>query len=176
MNQRSFLFALLAFFLATLAGCAAREVPDPCKLMTVEEIRRIAPDVTSSRAVDPVDFRAVESPAQGAAIKTCVWRNGSDVNQVLLTSKAAGPDPVEPALKKLLGSAGARVIAVPAVGPDAAAAFYGSGKTETLGTLIAQNGDVFLDLRPLGTVGGEKSPQFAAAAALVKTALDRSKK
>lgn len=173
-----FRFVLAAFFFATLTGCG-REVPDPCKLVTIDEVRSIAPEVTYSKAVDSVDFKAPGSPAEGASIKTCVWRNASDVDQVLLTSKAAAnPDgnTLEEQLKRLLRANSARVVGIPSIGQDAAAAFYGSGNNEVTAIIVAQNGQVYLDLRPIGVAFGEKSSRFAAAAALMKTALDRSTK
>ena len=176
MNGSLFRFALAVFFFATLPGCG-KEVPDPCKLVTIEEVRSIAPEVAHSKAVDSVAFKTLESPAAGASVKTCVWRNASDVDQVLLTSKAAAdPDgTLEAQLKRLLGANSARVVAVPSIGQDAAAAFYGSGNSEIMAIIVAQNGQVYLELRPIGIAFGEKSPEFAATTALMKTAFDRSK-
>ena len=175
MNRSLFGFVLATFLFAAFPGCGVK-IPDPCTLVTIEEMRAIAPDVTYAKPVDPLTFQPTESQAENAGIKSCVWRNAADKDQVLLTSKAGNSDPVEPALKNLLKVSTARVVAVPSIGPNAAAAFYGSGEGEILAILIAQEGKVFLDLRPLGVVGAEKSARFAAAASLVKRALERGSK
>src|SRR5687768_15438514 len=129
----------------TFSGCGVT-IPDPCTLVTIEEVRAIAPDVTYSKPVDPASFKEMGDVAEGASIKTCVWRNASNKDQVLLTSKAAGSDSVEPALRKLFNPSHAKVVAVPSIGPDAAAAFYGSGEGEILAILAAQNEKIFLDM------------------------------
>ncbi len=164
-------FTLVAFVAATVAGCATNAViPDPCSLITLDEIRRIAPEAASANALD--------NDTEGSKIRTCVWKNNSGADQIRLTSKAADGSPVEAALKALMRTQPAvRVAAVPSVGPDAAAAFSGSGDGEIMTILIAQNEQVFLDLRPQGAgVRGEKSQGFAIAASLLKTALERGKK
>lgn len=186
MGQNVFRFGFVLLAFIALTSCSGsggrnvnssvREVPDPCKLLTLDEVRNIAPEVTTATAVDTIEFRPLKSHPAGAAVKTCAWQNAANVNQVLLTTKMASPDPVEPALKNLMAQSGARVIAVPTAGPDAAAVFNGSDTTETLGMIVAQNSATLLDLRPLGSISNEKSPRFVTAATAVKTALERAGK
>ncbi len=171
--RNAFCVVMATFIAAAIPGCGKNSVaiPDPCALVTIDEIRRVAPDAASAIVA--------ETPVEGGTIKTCVWKNGAGVDQIRLVSKAAdNSSPVEAALKAIMRNQPAvRVAAVPSVGPDAAAAFSGSGDGEIMTILVAQNDKVFLDLRPQASgIRGEKSPGFAAIAALMKTALDRSKK
>ena len=127
-----------------LAGCAGEGV-NPCALLTLEEVRTLAPDAKES-----VWHKAEASRAGDNEL--CLWHDGGDENLFMLFYFL--PPSVQPAELVKTGMSGreARTVDIEGVGDSASAGFdaTATGSGGVLGLFAASAGGKTIGLRVRG--------------------------
>ena len=153
----------LAILAAACAGCGRATVPNPCVLLTTEEVKGLS---------ERVAYYSLQPQAAGTDGKACAWNTDEDKALVMLIAGRSSGGDLEQQLKTFFSGAEVRVVSIPGIGSNAAAAFSTKGN-EGMVTFMATDGRISLSMQ--GPVGSESSPGFAKASELMKIALARTK-
>ena len=155
------------FYLALIMtyGCSEKTV-NPCDLLTLEEVRKIAPDAQASEYHPASTSKSKDN-------ELCLWNNGGDRNVFMLfyyTSSNVSP-------KELITSAmpsGSRIVDVTNVGDSAVAGFIDddASSTNSLRMFSAQSKNHMIGVRVQG-VPDENSDTFTTLKEIVNKALSR---
>jgi len=141
---------LVPVLLVLVGGCSGKSA-DFCRLLTMDEVRKLHPEVVTAKMEEW--YKSTDHPTW-----FCSWKDGSGRNLLSLSVSFTTSNSSKDLLTTYSG--GSRVAEVPGVGNDAAVLFYRDKEDSTdRFTLFARNDKWILDIRsPI--VGDEDGEQF----------------